>query len=62
MFDSQIQPTLTYGSEIWGLSDNQECTERVHLSALKTMTDNFCMVDSLMQANNKKNLNIDGCL
>ncbi len=35
MFDSQIQPILTYGSEIWGLSDNQECIERVHLSALK---------------------------
>ena len=32
--------------------------------ALKTKTDNFCMVDSLVQANNKnkKNLNIDGCL
>ena len=23
-FDSQIQPILTYGSEIWGLSDNLE--------------------------------------
>ena len=35
MFDCQIQPILTYGSEIWGLSDNQESIERVHLSALK---------------------------
>ena len=35
MFDCQIQPILTYGSEVWGLSDNQESIERVHLSALK---------------------------
>lgn len=35
LFDCQIQPILTYGSEIWGLSANQECIERVHLSALK---------------------------
>ena len=33
MFDCQIQPILTYGSEVWGLSDNQESIERV--SALK---------------------------
>ena len=35
MFDCQIQPILTYGSEIWGQSDNHESVERVHLSALK---------------------------
>jgi hypothetical protein len=35
LFDSQIQPILTYGSEIWGLSADQECIERVHLQALK---------------------------
>ena len=35
MFDCQIQPILTYGSEVWGLSDNQESIERVHLSAFK---------------------------
>ena len=35
MFDSQIQPILTYGSEIWGLSVNQECIERVHISSKK---------------------------
>ena len=35
MFDCQIQPILTYGSEVWGLSDNQQSIERVHLSALK---------------------------
>ena len=35
MFDCQIQPILTYGSEVWGLLDNQESIERVHLSALK---------------------------
>ena len=26
---------MTYGSEVWGMSDNQESIERVHLSALK---------------------------
>ena len=26
---------LNHGSEVWGLSDNQESIERVHLSALK---------------------------
>ena len=36
MFDCQIQPILTYGSEVCGLSDNQESIERVHLSALKS--------------------------
>ena len=35
MFDCQIQPILTYGSEIWGLMVDQECIERIHLSALK---------------------------
>ena len=34
-FDSQTQPNLTYGSESWGLSSDQEYLERVHLSALK---------------------------
>ena len=35
LFDSQIQPILIYGAEIWGLSPNQETIERVHLFALK---------------------------
>lgn len=35
LFDCQIQPILTYGSEIWGLSADQEVIERVHLCALK---------------------------
>ena len=30
--------------------------------ALKTKMDHFCMVDSLVQADNKKNLDIEGCL
>ena len=32
------------------------------VGALKTKTDNFCMVDLLVQANDKKNLNLDDCL
>ena len=35
LFDCQIQPILTYGSEIWGLTKNQEIIERVHLFALR---------------------------
>eukprot|EP00745_Piridium_sociabile_P015926 TRINITY_DN2374_c0_g1_i12.p1 TRINITY_DN2374_c0_g1~~TRINITY_DN2374_c0_g1_i12.p1 ORF type:complete len:1135 (+),score=79.90 TRINITY_DN2374_c0_g1_i12:1880-5284(+) len=35
MFDCQIQPVLTYGAEIWGLTKNQEVIERVHLYAIK---------------------------
>ena len=35
LFDSQIQPILTYGAEIWGLSENQETIERIHLFAIK---------------------------
>jgi hypothetical protein len=35
LFDCQIQPILTYGSEVWGLFEDQECIERVHLTALK---------------------------
>ena len=35
LFDCQIQPILTYGSEVWGLCNNQECIERVNLSAQK---------------------------
>ena len=35
LFDSQIQPILTYGSEIWGLTANQSVIERVHLCAMK---------------------------
>jgi len=35
LFDSQIQPILTYGSEVWGLTVNQTVIERVHLSAMK---------------------------
>ena len=32
------------------------------IRTLKTKMDNFCMVDSLVQADNKKNLDIEGCL
>lgn len=35
MFDSQIQPILTYGAEVWGLTNNQEMIEKIHLFAIK---------------------------
>ena len=35
LFDSQIQPILTYGAELWGLSENQETIERIHFFAIK---------------------------
>ena len=35
LFDCQIVPILTYGSEIWGLNSNLETIEKVHLFAIK---------------------------
>ena len=35
LFDCQIQPVLTYGSEVWGIMADYSITERVHLFAIK---------------------------
>jgi len=35
LFDSQIQPMLMYGAELWGLDPATENCEKVHLYALK---------------------------
>jgi hypothetical protein len=35
LFDMQIQPIVVYGTEVWGLTVNQECLEKVHLSVMK---------------------------
>ena len=35
LFDCQIQPVLTYGSEFWGIMADYRITERVHLFADK---------------------------
>jgi hypothetical protein len=35
MFDSQIQPIVQYGADIWGLDKAAVCCEKVHLFALK---------------------------
>ena len=35
LFDTQIQPMLTYGAEVWGLDADHTPVERVHLFALK---------------------------
>lgn len=37
LFDCQIQPMLTYGSEIWGLMANHTTIERVHRFAIKRL-------------------------
>eukprot|EP00745_Piridium_sociabile_P040709 TRINITY_DN7896_c0_g1_i1.p1 TRINITY_DN7896_c0_g1~~TRINITY_DN7896_c0_g1_i1.p1 ORF type:complete len:546 (-),score=34.17 TRINITY_DN7896_c0_g1_i1:81-1496(-) len=37
IFDSQIQPILTYGSEVWGLTADHTVIERVHLLAIKRL-------------------------
>ena len=37
IFDSQIQPILTYGSEVWGLTTDHTVIERVHLLAIKRL-------------------------
>jgi hypothetical protein len=35
LFDSQIQPMVTYGSEVWGVMSDLKHIEKVHLYALK---------------------------
>ena len=35
LFDSQIQPIVQYGAEVWGLDKAAVCCEKVHLFALK---------------------------
>ena len=35
LFDCQIQPKLTYGSEVWGIMADYSVIERVHLFAIK---------------------------
>ena len=35
LFDCQIQPMLTYGSEVWGIMADNSIIERVHLFAIK---------------------------
>ena len=35
LFDCQIQPMLTYGSEVWGIMADHSIIERVHLFAIK---------------------------
>ena len=35
LFDGQIQPMLTYGSEVWGIMADYSIIERVHVFAIK---------------------------
>lgn len=35
LFDTQIQPILTYSAEVWGLTGNHSIIEKIHLFALK---------------------------
>ena len=35
LFDVQIQPILSYGTEVWGLEADLKVVERIHLFALK---------------------------
>ena len=37
LFDCQIQPMLTYGSEVWGIMADYSITERVHLFSVKRL-------------------------
>ena len=39
LFDCQIQPMLTYGSEVWGIMADNSIIERVHLFAIKRFLD-----------------------
>ena len=35
LFDTQIQPMLNYGAEVWGLEADHTPIERIHLFAMK---------------------------
>ena len=35
LFDTQIQPMLNYGAEVWGLEADHTPIERIHLFAIK---------------------------
>lgn len=35
IFDAQILPMLTYGSEVWGLTADHTVIARVHIQAIK---------------------------
>ena len=37
LFDCQIHPMLTYGSEVWGLIADNRIIERIHLFAIKRL-------------------------
>lgn len=37
IFDAQVQPILTYGAEVWGLTADHTLIERVHLLAIKRL-------------------------
>ena len=37
LFDCQIQPMLTYGSEVWGMTADNRTIERIHLFAIKRL-------------------------
>ena len=37
LFDSQIQPILTYGAEVWGLNADSHIIEKNQLFAMKRL-------------------------
>ena len=37
LFDSQIQPMLTYGAEVWGLNGDNHIIKTIHLFAMKRL-------------------------
>ena len=37
LFNCQIQPMLTYGSDVWGLIADNRIIERIHLFAIKRL-------------------------
>ena len=49
IFDSQIQPIMSYGSEIWGLDKASQYCENVHLFAMKrALSVNKCTPNDLV--------------
>ena len=48
LFDTQIQPMLSYGAEVWGLEADHTPIERIHLFAVKTFLNTSIRTPNVM--------------
>ena len=48
LFDTQIQPMLNYGAEVWGLEADHTPIERIHLFAVKRFLNTSIRTPNVM--------------